>query len=471
MKIILFILGLGLTAHAQSKTSALSLQDYLEQVKTRNPEARAMREQLVKAENRLDEADIPLSSEFYAEYKIADDREEPVNPFMGTRKKMTGWKSGIRDKTQFGLGTDIFVQSDHNTLLGTSPAFPMMTDYHDSRGGIELTQSFWRNSFGSATRAELAAKRAGSRVELLKRQFDLKNLLLRAENAYWSMVSMNQIVRLQEDNVDRARKLRDWMRRRVGLRLVDDVDGLQAQAALETRELELQTSLDERAASARQFNTLRGMYSDEVSSLVDLPAAEILLKTSKDLKQKMSREDFRMVYEQAEISAAEARGARSQIAPQLDVRAGLYTNGLDRDRGRSQQEVEDLRNPAWAVGVVFSVPLDYSLISNMRKSYAAADRAAAASKEFAKFNEERAWSDIQSQKNESQKRFERAISLERLQTDLVKRERQRLMNGRTTTFQALQIEQNLALAQIQRVRSQLGLLQLNNVLKTWEGQP
>jgi primosomal protein N' (replication factor Y) len=46
MKLLVVLLSLGLSAQAQNKTSALSLQDYLEQVKTRNPEARAMREQV-----------------------------------------------------------------------------------------------------------------------------------------------------------------------------------------------------------------------------------------------------------------------------------------------------------------------------------------------------------------------------------------------------------------------------------------
>jgi outer membrane protein TolC len=380
------------------------------------------------------------------------------------------WRVGVKDPTSFGLSTDYYVESGHSHLFGVSPFVPMMTDYEDSRAGVDIRQSLWRNGFGEATRAGTALQKSASRIELLKRQFEFKNLLLKSENAYWTLVSLNQIVRLQEENVGRAKKLDDWMRKRVSMRLVDDVDGLQARASYEMRDLELQTSLDERAALARQFNMLRGVPNDDVEALAELPDPKAILKGAKDGSQRMTREDFRIIFEQAEAGRQEARAAKSQIAPQLDLVAGVATNGLDEARERSYDELRDLRNPTWNVGVMFSVPLDYSLIGNMRRSYRAASNAAEALRAHAEFAEERTWHDLLSQKTEAQRRFERSLALEKTQTELVKRERNRLLNGRTTTFQAITIEQNLAGAQIQRVRAQVALIQIHNVLKNWEVQ-
>jgi hypothetical protein len=53
----------------------------------------------------------------------------------------------------------------------------------------------------------------------------------------------------------------------------------------------------------------------------------------------------------------------------------------------------------------------------------------------------------------------------------VKREKRRLLDGRATTFEAINFEQNLALAQIGRVRAQLAFLQINNTIKTFEAKP
>lgn len=469
---ILVLLFSAMKVFAQSNAaSVLTLESYLNQVKEQNPEARSIQEQVSRAELRLDEAEIPLSSEFYTSYNWFDDKNEPTSSFMGNRVQQSGYRVGVRDQTRFGLSTDVFFLNQHSKLYGVNTAFGILDDYYDTKAGVELKQSLWRNGFGETTRATMSMQRSLSRMELLKRQLEMKNLLLKSENAYWTLVSLNQIVKLQEENVARAKTLRDWMAKRVNMRLVDDVEGLQARAAYEMRDLELQTSLDERATVAREFNTLRGVASDEVEKLAELPPADILLKTSRDQKQRMSREDFKILYEQAEASLQETRGAQSQIAPQLDLTASIHTNGLDRQESRSQEEIRNLQHPTWAVGVIFSVPLDYSLIGNMRKSYKAAKRASESAKQHATFTEERAWHDLNSQKTEAQRRFERALSLEKVQTDLVKRERQRLMNGRTTTFQAITFEQNLAEAQVQKLRSQLALLQIHNVLKTWEGQP
>lgn len=469
---LFFFISLNLVASAaptMKSKNTLTLEQYLEQVRTQNSEARSMREQLTKAELRLDEAEVSLSSEFYSRYNLLDDKNEATSGFAPNRIQNQTWRVGVKDPTSFGLMTDIYLESGHSKFYGLNPAFGMMTDYVDSKAGIDLRQSLWRNGFGEATRAGVDLQRSASRIELLKRQFELKNLLLKSENAYWTLVSLNQIVRLQEENVGRAKKLFDWMRRRVGLRLVDDVDGLQARASFETRDLELQTSLDERAALARQFNMLRGVPNDEVETLAELPDPQAILKGVKE-GSRMTREDFRMIYEQASIGQLEAKAARSQVAPQLDVVAGVATNGLDPARARSYREIEEMRNPTWNVGLMFSIPLDYSLIGNMRRSYKAADQAAAALKEHAAFAEERTWHDLLSQKSEAQRRFERSLALEKTQTELVKRERDRLLNGRTTTFQAITIEQNLAMAQIQRVRSQVGLIQIHNLLKNWEVQ-
>jgi outer membrane protein TolC len=447
---------------------ALTLERYLEQVKTQSADGRGAVEAVVAAENRLNEPDVSLSSEFYTNYDYSDSRAEPNNPAMGNRSKGVSLRAGVRDKTQFGLGTDIYAQTYHGQMYGTSAFFMPTPDYYTTQMGLEITQSLWRNGFGEFTRYDIRMQKAQARIRYLQAKFELKNLLIKAENTYWALVSYNEIVKLQEENVDRSLKLKNWMSKRMGMRLVDDVDALQAQASHETRELELMTSIDERAAFIRQFNTLRGQDSDEVGTLAELPTAAMLLKMVKDPAKKMTREDFAIVYQQAVVSQSEAAGARSMIRPQLDLKAGVAANGFEPSRTASWNESQDLNNPSWHVGVTFSVPLDYSLLKNLRHAFRSQKQASEEKMEAAKFNEERAWDDVIKQRLELQRRFEKATSLEKVQTQLVKRERTRLLNGRSTTFQSLTIEQNLAMAQIQRVRAQLALLQIHNVSKSFE---
>jgi outer membrane protein TolC len=456
-------------ASAESK-GRLTLEAYLQEVRSKGPEARGLQEAVLAAELRLNEADGSLSPEGYVEYKLLDDKKESNSAFAPSRTQNDTWKIGVRDESRFGLSTNAYYTTGNTTLSGVSPQVPMITDFASAAAALELKQSLWRNSFGVATRADLKAKRAASRIEMLRQKMTLKNLLLKAENTYWSLASFHEIVKLQLENVDRARKLRDRMARQASLRLYDDVDAMQAQASLETRELELQSSLDERASLIRQFNTLRGTSSDAAEDLAELPTNEFMLKQSNNPARRMSREDLRIAFEEADASRLQAEGSISRIYPQLDLTASIATNGLDQKSAMAREEVQNLHNPTWMVGLVFSVPLDFGLLGNMKHSYEAQRRSAVEKKTQAAFNEERVWDDLIQQKREAQGRFQRSISLEKLQTQLVEKERQRLMNGRTTTFQAITFEQNLALAQIARVRAQLTLLQIHNVIKTFEEQ-
>lgn len=451
-----------------STAKVLTLEDYLNQVKSQSPEIRGLIQEVTANELRLREADLLLSPEFYSKYELFDNRAEPVNDFTPSRTQATGWRAGVRDQTLWGLGADLYVGNTHTELGGVDPNFIPLADYNHSVVGLQLTQSLWRNGFGEAARGDYEAAKARSRIAYLQSKFQLKNLLTKAENTYWSLVSFNEIVKLQEENVDRAVKLRQWMNRRAGMRLVDDVDALQAQASAEQRELELMQSLDERAALMREFNTLRGVDSDEVQALTELPTSDFLLKMVKDPNQKMTREDFAILYEQAIAAAAIAKSERSKVRPQLDLVAGVNSNGLDPQRSEASSEAYALENPTWNVGVTFSIPLDYTLLADSRRSSRAQRKAAEDKLTAAKFNEERAWDNILKQRQEAQRRFEKSTSLEKTQTQLVKRERSRLMNGRSTTFQSLTIEQNLASAQVQRVRAQLALLQIHNLIKEFE---
>jgi outer membrane protein TolC len=459
---VLTLAGFCLTANA------LSLEGYLEQVKSQNPEARAAQTGVKAAELAQVQADGQFSPELYSEYRLFDSRSEPTSNFAPTETRGRMWKIGVTKQTSFGLSADAYFTSQRNQLLGVNTAFIPLNDYEQSALGINLSQSLWRNSFGSATRSQYEADKSASRQALLKERFHLKDILLKAENTYWSLVSYNQMVKLQKENVERARKLRDWTKRKARLRLSDDVDALQGEASYRQREIDLQNMQNQRQEIVRAFNTLRGSDRDTVEELDDLPTQEFMLKTVKDPKKRMSREDFQIIYEQARQSAAEAKASRSLLWPKLDITGGLSSNGLDPNTPPAYNEATSGHNPDWNVGIVFSVPLDYSLIGNMRHAYEARARAAKDQAEQARFSESRVWDELLQKNREAQDIFEKSIALEKLQTEVVKRQRRLLLNGRSTTFQTIDSENGLASAQISRLKAQLDLLQIHNVIKQFE---
>jgi outer membrane protein TolC len=449
----------------------LGLAEYLEQVQRANPEARAARDAIQVAELQMRQSSVPFSPELYADYTLFDNKAPPPNKFMPARTIGRNWDVGVRTKTVIGLDGKAYYSTSNSQLIGLSPQVPATTSYEQPQFGLSLTQHLWRDGFGGATRQQVAAQDATSRKALLDAKFKLKNLLLQAENTYWSLVSYGEIIRLQQENIDRARRLRDYMKTKLNQRLVDDVDFLQAQASLESRELEHRTSVDQRAVLARQFNTLRGAEGDQIDALSDLPKGDLLLKTARDPSKRMSREDFRAIFESARTLEGNARFAQGNIAPQLDLVGSVSTNGMDGKTSNAYQQSFTDKYPNLSIGVSFSIPLDYRLIRDMRRSYNVARQNAEDMMAQSEYSERRAWEDLVQQNHESQGRFEKAQSIETISTELVQRERQRLMDGRSTTFQTTTFETQLAGAQIARVQAQLDLVQKHNLIKQFEEHP
>lgn len=474
--IVFYLLTIS-SLRAAGEVRTVHLSEYLEQVKAHNPEARVAVQGLAAAEAARNEATRPFVPELYAEYHLFDNRQPPTSALYPAITKGNNWKAGVRKQTTFGLNADAYVNEQRTQLDGLNPAvmatplFAPRTDYAQSAFGVNLKQSLWRDGLGEGSRAKRDAELAATRIEVLKQKFALKNILLKAENAYWSLVSYNEIIKLQTENVERARKLRDHMRQRASLRLYDDVDAMQAEANFEQRELDVLTSRNEHQSLVRQFNTLRGTDGEAVENLDDLPKDEFMLKTVRNPSKRMSREDFQILLEQAKAAAGKAKASGSQILPQLDIVGGISSNGLDTGTDASLRQAGQGKNPNWNVGVVFSMPLDFRLIADLKSAYRSQEQAALDLDQQAKFSETRVWDDLIQQNREAQSIYDKALILEKLQTDLVKKERQRMMNGRSTMGQTTTIEQNLASVQIARVKAQLGLLQIHNVIKQFEELP
>ncbi|MGE4130745.1 MAG: TolC family protein [Bdellovibrionales bacterium] len=468
MKSWILLLGLAL-ATPTVFADRLTMNQYLDQVKSQNPEARAYQNQIEGARLRLAEADASLIPELYASYDLANRKPEQVSNFAPSRTETDNWRAGLRKQFSFGLESNLYFNAQR-TALTDAPSFAYKsTDYMESQAVLELRQALWRNGFGDGTRARIEAQGHILERDLLRAKFQLKNILMKAQDAYWSLVSQRQVIRLQEENVARSAQLRDLMRKKQRQRLVDDVDAIQAQASHESRELELETSRNEHDTLARQLNVLRGRQDDQVEELESFLSKEFTQAATK--LPDVTREDFEAVLQEAEAADAGARASRSDIQPKLDLVASAASNGIDGQTSRSFAETQETRHPSWAVGVQFSVALDFSRIHQIRQGHAANRRAARDLAENAKFSLNAAYDDLVKKYHEAQRRFTRTVNLEETQTDLVKRERHRLLNGRTTTFQAITFEQNLATSQIQRIKAQLALIQLHNILKTFEVSP
>jgi outer membrane protein TolC len=258
------------------------------------------------------------------------------------------------------------------------------------------------------------------------------------------------------------------MNSRQKLNLVDDVESLQTQAALLARDLELQSTQDQLNATLQTFYTLRGKASNAPVELDPLPEEEWAAQLKDLSNTKRNREDFEALRAFARAEKAQAMATKSSLRPQLDLTASYSSNGRSPTERSSYREVEDIdQAPTWTVGLSFSVPLDFTLTNRLKEASRQKADASQYALEQATFDEARTWEDIIRRRKEAQARYEQALELEKTRTRLVERERSRLRNGRTTTFQQITNEQDLASSQVLRVQTQLNLIQTHNQIKAF----
>ncbi len=453
----------------KASTQKISLRDFLQEVRENNPEGIALSKNVESLNLKIDEAELALSPYGYINYgQLDDEKPTPAPVFQGRKNKAETWSVGVDKLTSFGLYANAYLESRDIEIIGADPQILTEPKYNEARGVIELKQSLWRNGFGAKTSSDILGARETARADMLDEKFKLQQLLLKAESAYWALASLNEVIKLQDESVDRAKRMQTLMQKRYGQKLVDDVDYLQTQSAYQARELEWQSLVDERAGLYREFNTYRGLNDNTVEVELDpMPTQEWLARQQIN-PNKSKRADFEALRSRSKAGKARAKAGKSNISPDLDVTASYASNGRDDRFSGSFDQVGEYDRPTWTVGVQLRVPLDFGLTSDLRSAYNSQLTANESKLAQAEFQERRAFEDAYNKRNEAQVRFERMMELEKIQSKMVTRERSRLNNGRTTTFQMITFEQDLAATQIKRVRAQRELIETHNQLKLFQ---
>lgn len=464
MKRIIAVLALlGQMSYTKAIAETMSVNEYIEKVKSSNPQAVSMIKNVDALKERLNEGSLITTPEFFAKYLIMDDRQPALIPgIQPSRVKAEGYNLGVRGQTAMGLNAGLSIEKSNQRLEGLSPTFPIVNPYNDTLAKLDLKQSLWRNGFGEKTRADRDQLTLLVKSQYESASFNLEQFLLTAENNYWALSSFEEIVNLQKENLENAKKTNNWMQGRVRQRLFDDVDGLQTQAAFESRQLEYEASLDEKKALERQFEK----YTNIPWKQIQLePIANYKVPTPNSVSEMTGNGIFDSQKSLTASQKAQAKSRRSEVRPQLDVVASVALRGREAETSNSWEELQDGKHPTWQVGVEFAAPLDFSFLGRIRKGYDTQIKAADQAIEAVDYESSRTKTDLLAQTMDAKNRLKRAQDLEVVSQKIIQKERVRHRNGRTTTFQLLKSEQDFASAQIQRVRAQLAFIQLNNALR------
>lgn len=448
---------------------SLKLETFLDQVRTKNPALQGSLQIATGANERSTEAKLILSPSFFAQFQLSRDSSLATSFFPRDKTVANSYSLGISQTTSFGLTGRLSYSVNYTSLSGLSPQLtPLMpyTMYHDAKPTLELTQALWRNQLGAEVRATQVASQSAAMALRYSESFKAKMLLAEAEMTYWRLVMARKTVHISRENLSRSMKLKEWAQNRFQKQLADRADVLQAEAALQARKLDLQSTLDEERAASRAFNSARGDTQLEVTET--LQALDSATIASLKIPARMQlREDVLAAEQQNRAAQASSQIGIEKNKPTLEVYGSAALSARDSALNSAISNSFSTQRPTLALGARFMAPLDWNALKQNREGYQKEEAGAELQYQRKLFDQDRQWEDLTVRLQEARTRFELSKNLEAIQKEKLLLERDRLSRGRSTTYQVLLFETDYALAQLGRIRAETDILRIHAQMKTF----
>jgi outer membrane protein TolC len=449
---------------------ALTLEGYMSEVKTKNAGIIGLKTSVEAKSLRRDEGSLFFKPSFFLTGEYYDDQRPTNAPtFQGTQTLRHTLRAGLSQNLRLGTKVAVSYNYYKTQINGANPGLLPNRKFFDVAPQIEISQSLWRNFLGSEFEANETIVNAQVEVQRFNDLFTFKQVLMNAENAYWRLYVAQTSLTVQEQSLERAKKLRDWNLNRYKSNLTDESDVVQAEASLQSREIEYQDTLTEIQSALRDFNSLREVQGEMINLEGTMGKdSSYILEASLPGKMKL-REDVRAYLAQRKIAEASARLGSERNRPNLELYGTYSVNGRDAQYHDAYDQAVGATRPFSIVGVRFTTPLDFGAMSDYKKSYAQETTAAELQYKRKSYEVEREWEILNERFVNFKKRLKLAQKMVQVQERKLTTEKRRFNQGRTTTFQVLQFEQDFANSQLLKLRYERELISVYNHLKLFSG--
>ncbi len=470
LSVFLPLIGVLFSASYAAPSSAQSLDAYLQQVEKNNLTYQSSQNQKEAATLGAREADLMTSTNLFANAQSTYEAKQQINPAVKMdHLEMQNYSFGIMQQFEFGAQGKLYYAIDRTGYVGSNFAPNNMRDSaYDARPVIELSVPLWQNFGGRTTKATAELARSQSEAQRYGAEAQSAGLLAQAEGTYWRLAIARDVVAIQKKALQQSEAILAYVTNRANKNLGDKADMLQAKALVAARRYELKRAQNEELAAMHAFNVLRkASYVEKVDGLDKIDFAQ--LKTASISGDRPGeRADVKAAKAQAKLASANATIQEDKYRPKLELFGSYAMNGQDRKYGEAVSDSFSSDNPTSAVGLRFSMPLNVGATSAVKRSAALASSAAEMQAEQQSYQQEADWQDLVRRVGEAKENLNLAQAIEDAQEAKLTSERQRLRQGRTTTYQVLMFEQDYSQAELAQMRAASEVLTLMPQIKLYE---
>ena len=435
--------------------SAMSLDEYLGVVKSRNRAFISFEKSTEAAVARREAGDIELSPTAMLKAQTLDDRRpQALGTFLVNRQQTTEYTLGLGKK--FSSGTQAQVTADASELkmdasdLSSQPPSTLTQTLGQGSLGLNLSQSLWKDGFGRSTRLRRERQSVIESSEKQNYNLQAKQLLVDAEAAFWDYLYLKQESLIRQDSLERAQKIEQWIKRRVGNGIGDSADLFNAQGLRAGRELQLISTQDEMTAAEKKVRDTLELKDDEPLPTLqgDIGGVRNLTQMSDGHGNKKVRLDSYLAVLEAKTKAISAEEIEDSYRPDLVLSGQYKTNSFEATLDEAGRKITNTDKPTAGVALTLTWLLDGDLKNSARQTARAEALAAALRQERKLLESNSSWSEIIRRHGELTRKVQAAQVASDLQTKKANAERDKLSKGRSITSEVVLAEQDAAESQL-----------------------
>lgn len=273
-------------------------------------------------------------------------------------EKVTDLNVGFKQKFSTGAYGELkFI----NERASSNSIFLTLNPYYKSDLTLTVTQPLFKN-FGpevNLSRINIAENNERISKDLLRGR--MIDIISDTKRAYWNLLLSNEELEVKKLSLELSKDLLKKNRRKVEVGVLAQIEIIEAEAGVATREEAVLLAEKEVRDSEDALKRITGLTKDWeiVLSIIDKP----IISREKPSFTEMfrtaleNRPDYLQAGRDLKNKEINLRFTRNQTLPNLSLVGGIGLNGLDNSYGSDLERLKTGDFYSWQVGISLEIPL------------------------------------------------------------------------------------------------------------------
>jgi hypothetical protein len=436
-------------------------------VRAENAELKALFDRKEALRAGQEEAELIYGWNFIGGANKRFDKRQSNDPsFTYDSIETNGAQVGLQKQFSFGLESKFSLNSTQTKITnGVAGTRTFNSTAWETQPILDLKFPLLSGGFGRKIRADYQVAVIRRRLQALEAEIAYDSKMNEAKTLLWSTVLQRGLLAAQTETLNRIEKIYSIVQKKAAQNLEASSNFLLAKSALESTDLEL------RSAQLR-FSQLERLLNVVIKEARDIKIP--IYNFNKFKKVELSNYNGRVTAQEKQTALSEELLNQSSVVAlelnrsRLDLVASVALSGQDREWNDSFAQAQKGTYPTQFIGVQWVVPLDQGITSRGIERQELLSQASTARKTYLQTEQRDAdLQDLVSRFNQMVDMLTLNLKLEKTQAEKLKNERQLLAQGRSSIYQVLQFELDLARVQAGKFSLAIDLEKANQQLSLY----